>query len=86
MRIVVTCRSLTYAQKAAALLERRGIYAAVTKVPQKLRERGCGYGVRLTRHAREAITLLRSEGLLSGRIYQIEDNGEYREVREYDLS
>ena len=43
MKYLIMCKSLTNAQRAALLLERRGIGAAVVKAPQSLRAGGCGY-------------------------------------------
>ena len=37
MKYLIMCKSLTNAQRAALLLERRGIGAAVVKAPQSLR-------------------------------------------------
>ena len=48
LRYLILCRSLTYAQKAAAVLERRGIDAPIIKAPLRLRERGCGYALSVT--------------------------------------
>lgn len=86
MRYLILCRSLTYAQKAAAVLEKHGISAGIVKAPKRLRDRGCGYALTLSRRFPEAVGLLRERQLLTGRLYQREENGEYREVREYDIS
>ena len=85
MRYLILCRSLTYAQKAAAVLERRGIDAPILQAPLKLRERGCGYALSVTRRFSEAVALLKSNQLLTGRLYSRTEDGEYREVSEYDL-
>ena len=86
MQNLILCRSLTNAQRAALLLERRGIRASVIKAPQNLRGNGCGYAVILWRHLPEAVALLRESGLLSGRIYRRDESGVYTEVTENDLS
>ncbi len=85
MRYLILCRSLTSAQRAAAALERRGISAGIVKAPQHLRNRGCGYALSMTRRFPEAVAILREQKLLTGRLYRKEENGEYREVKEYDL-
>ena len=85
MRYLILCRSLTYALKAAAVLERRGISAVIVKAPQHLRDRGCGYALSMTRRFPEAVAILQEQKLLTGRLYRKEDSGEYREVSEYDL-
>lgn len=85
MRYLILCRSLTYAQRASTLLERRGIDAAIIKAPLHLRERGCGYALTLTRRFSEAVALLRENRLLTGRLYETTGDGAYREVSGYDL-
>lgn len=47
MYYIILCRSMTNAQKAARLLQRNGIFAAVTKVPQEANPGGCAYGVKV---------------------------------------
>ena len=85
LRYLILCRSLTYAQKAAAVLERRGIDAPIIKAPLRLRERGCGYALSVSRRFSEAVALLKENHLLTGRLYSRSEDGEYREVNEYDL-
>ncbi|MCR5576785.1 MAG: DUF3343 domain-containing protein [Oscillospiraceae bacterium] len=85
MRYLILCRSLTYAQRAAAVLERRGIDAPIIKAPLRLREYGCGYALSVTRRFPEAVALLKKNHLLTGRLYSRSDEGEYREVTELDL-
>ena len=77
MKFLILCKSLTNAQRAAQLLERRGIGAAVVKAPQHLRQNGCGYAVSLYRRLGEAVT---------GRVYVRGDDGSYREASVNDLS
>ncbi len=86
MKYLIMCRSLTTAQRAALLLERRGISAAVIKAPQYLRQNGCGYAVSLYRQLGEAVALLREAKLLTGKIYLRNEDGSYREAKEHDLS
>ncbi len=80
MQYLIMCKSLTNAQRGALLLERRGISASVVKAPQALRVNGCGYALRVYRHAAEAVELLKSAQLLSGRIYRREEDGRYLEA------
>lgn len=86
MKYLIMCKSLTNAQRAAILLERRGISASVVKAPQHLRENGCGYAVSLYRRLGEAVSLLKEANLLNGRIYVRQENGSYREASVNDLS
>ena len=86
MKFLILCKSLTNAQRAAQLLERRGIGAAVVKAPQHLRQNGCGYAVSLYRRLGEAVGLLKNADLLTGRVYVRGDDGGYREASVNDLS
>lgn len=86
MKYLILCKSLTNAQRAALLLERRGLSAVVVKAPQSLRENGCGYALSLYRRLDEAVSLLQNNRLLTGRIYERSGDGSYREVEARDLS
>ncbi|MEA5151390.1 MAG: DUF3343 domain-containing protein [Oscillospiraceae bacterium] len=78
---LIMCRSLTYAQSAARLLESAGLTAAVIKSPQKLSSGGCGYAVSLHGRFDEAVSLLKKKSLLTGKLYRRLSDGEYTEVR-----
>lgn len=80
MLYLIMCRSMTYAQRSAALLERNGISATVVKAPQGLSSSGCGYGVSLYRHFGEARELLQKNKMISGKIFFRDDAGEYHEM------
>lgn len=77
---LIMCRSVTSAQRAARLLERSLIRAAVTKAPQHLTRSGCAYALRLHAKLEEAVRLLRKNEIPFGRIYVSEDGTEYREA------
>ena len=47
MHYILMCRSLTLAQRAARILQRSGMFAAVTKAPQSANPGGCTYGVKI---------------------------------------
>lgn len=81
MRYLIMCRSLTYAQKAARALERKGIAAGVTKAPKLAAGNGCGYCVSVS-YIRGALAaeILRNEALLQGKIFEQSDDGQLREV------
>ena len=80
MLYLIMCRSLTYAQRSAALLERSGITAAVVKAPQGLSSNGCGYAVSLYKNFPEAVSLLRRNNLPFGKTFRRLESGEYQEV------
>lgn len=86
MKYLIMCKSLTNAQRAALLLERRGLIASVVKAPQSLRSNGCGYALSLNRRLPEAAEILKNGGLLTGRIYKRLEDGRYLEATADDLS
>ena len=81
MRYLIMCRSLTYAQSAAKILERHAISAGVTRAPAGLSGNGCSYCVTVA-YGRgiPAADILRREGLLQGKIYQQNTDGTVKEV------
>ena len=85
MQYLIRCRSLTNAQRSAALLERKGISATVIKAPQGLSTSGCGYALSLYRNFEDATLLLRRNKLLNGKRFIRLDGGEYMEVQD-DIS
>ena len=50
------------------------------QAPQGLSSSGCGYAVSLYRNFDAALGLLRSSGLISGKIFSRADGGEYKEL------
>ena len=77
MHILILCRSLTSAQKAARVLQSSGIFAAVTKAPQSARADGCGYGVKLAeRHRDAALELLNDAGVTVRGVVDLPERGE----------
>ena len=86
MQYLIMSRSLTRAQMAAALLERKGISASVIKAPQNLTGGGCGYAVSIYRSLPEAVQILKTAVLLNGNLFGRLENGEYVEVTEHGLS
>lgn len=81
MRYIFMCRSLTYAQSAARVLEKNAVSAAIRKAPSGLSGNGCSYSVSVS-YARgtAAAGILRREGLLQGKVYLRHDDGSYTEV------
>lgn len=73
-------KSLTYAQRSARVLERRGIGAVVMRSPRELSSGGCGYCVRVAgKHYAQAWDILRAAALEPGRVFRAEPDG-YTEV------
>ena len=80
MPALIMFRSLTYAQRAARSLQRKGIPADITKAPQGTTDRGCTYCVRVADHRLYAsLNALQNDGIEHGRILQ-QNDGDYREV------
>lgn len=78
---IIMCRSLTYAQRASSALERAGITATISRAPQELTNRGCGYCVKVSpRRFREALDILARAGIPHGRLFRAEPGGGYMEV------
>lgn len=81
LHYLIMCKSLTYAQRAARVLEHSGITVVITKVPQHLAGEGCTYSVRVSeRRLTDALSALKSAGLGSNRIFLQNADGEIREV------
>jgi len=81
MYYLLICRSLTYAQRAVRELERTGITATVTRVPQSIDIEGCGYCVKIAeRHFARALDILRATEIYPKKIFIQYDDGVCVEV------
>lgn len=75
------CRSLTYAQRTAAALERAGITAHVMRSPKSITGEGCSHSVKVSqRNLADALKVLHRIELEPKRIFITESDGSYREV------
>lgn len=83
-KLLITCRSMTQAQRSQRLLEKSGIVSSVVKTPIHLTKTGCGYALILRRGGSEAVEILRERGMLTGKVY--ERVGESWRERTDDLS
>ena len=78
---LILCRSLTYAQRAARVLDRAGISAIVVRPPAGLGPHGCAYALRLRERALPAaLRALRDAGLDHGKVYLLRPGGSGEEV------
>ena len=78
---LIVCRSLTYAQRTASVLERAGVTARILRAPRSVIGEGCGYGVKVSeRSLAESLVLLNRMGLKPRGVYIAEADGSYREV------
>ena len=78
---LIVCRSLTYAQRTAEVLERGGVPARVLRSPKQIAGEGCSHSVKIAqRHLSEARCLLYQADLMPKRVFAREQEGVYREV------
>lgn len=78
---LIVCRSLTYAQRTAAALERAGITAHILRSPRSIAGEGCGYSVKISqRRLADALRVLHRVMLEPKRIFITTGDGSYREV------
>lgn len=72
-KYLILCRSMTVAQRSQRLLEHSGIIGSVIKAPLHLTKNGCGYALILRRHGAEGVRILKEQGMLTGKVYRMED-------------
>ena len=81
LNYLLICRSITYAQRTARVLESAGINASVVRLPKAVAIDGCGYCVRVAgRGIAAALTAVKNAGLPPVRIFAQDENGIYGEV------
>jgi len=81
VQYLILCRSLTYAQKAAHVLERAGLTVSIQRAPKEISKEGCAYCVRVSeRKIEAALDALRTTGTRFGRVYRKDPGGTLREV------
>ena len=79
---LITFRSITYAQRAEAALQRQGLRASVRRTPRWMEERGCGYALEVKlADSTHGATLLEQQGIPYKRIYRISPDGTIEEGR-----
>ena len=83
MQYLLTYRSLTYAQRAARVLERAGVTGTVSRVPKAAATRGCAYCVIVSeRHKSRALSVLSASGMGPERVLRRGQDGALTEVTE----
>lgn len=79
---LIICRSLTYAQRSAQMLERAGITAHVLRSPKVIVGEGCSHAVKVSeRNLPDALMVLKRVGLPPRQVYILSSDGSYKEVR-----
>jgi len=78
---LIICRSLTHAQRTAAVLERAGILARTLRSPKRISGDGCGHSVKIAKRDLEiAIQTLHRAGLEPKRVFAAMNDGSYMEM------
>ena len=79
---LITFRSITYAQRAEAALQRQGIRGNVRRTPRWMEERGCGYALEVKlADSSLGTALLEKQGIPYKRVYRISPDGTVEEGR-----
>ena len=78
---LIVCRSLTYAQRTARVLERAGISGYIRRAPTLISGEGCSHCVKVAeRWLAPALKVLNREGLGPKRVFLQNEEGSYSEV------
>ena len=78
---LIVCRSLTYAQRTARVLERAGISGYIMRAPKLISGEGCSHCVKVAeRLLAPALKVLNREGLGPKRVFLQNEEGSYSEV------
>lgn len=73
---LIVCKSLTYAQRTAAALERSGITAHILRSPRQIAESGCSHSVKIAqRNLPAALISLQRASLTPTRVFITEGDG-----------
>ena len=78
---LIVCRSLTYAQRTARVLERAGISGYIMRAPKLISGEGCSHCVKVAeRWLAPALQGRNREGLGPKRVFLQNEEGSYSEV------
>lgn len=77
----IPCRSLTYAQRTAKVLERTGIPTYLSRTPKTIAREGCGHGVKIAeKNIQQALTVLKKVELTPPHLYHSDGDQTFQEV------
>lgn len=77
----IPCRSLTYAQRTAKVLERVGITTYMARTPKSIAREGCGHGVKMNeKNIQLALETLKKADLSPKYLYHSTGDGTFQEV------
>ena len=78
----VTFRSVTFAQRGEAVLQKAGIHCKLQRTPRWMEAQGCGYSLRLSgKDAAQAMELLRQKQIPMRKLYLQLDDGSVQEAQ-----
>ena len=78
---LILCRSLTYAQRTASILQQVGIHGSVMRLPRSISTEGCGYCVKIPeRWLTKAMAALKQGGMTPKQVYLEREDQTYSEV------
>lgn len=79
---LIICRSLTYAQRTAKVLERAGITSYIVRTPKNIAKEGCGHGVKIAqKNLESALQILKRGDISPKQVYITFGDNSYREVQ-----
>ena len=77
----ITFRSVTYAQRGEAVLNKAGIRCTLLRTPKWMEEQGCGYCLRLwTQDAGPAVERLQNSRVPMRKLYVQRSDGQLEEL------
>lgn len=78
---LITCKSLTYAQKASRALEKAGITATITRPPRGLTQEGCAYSIKVSeKKLSQSLVVLKGAGIGYKKVFKLHADGTASEV------
>lgn len=77
----ISFRSLTHAQRAARIIERKGITSVVTRLPQGVSPKGCGYALIVRHRIDDVLRILREAKIPNGMVFEKNEHGQFLEVK-----
>jgi short-subunit dehydrogenase len=79
---LIACRSITYAQRAARVLNNAGIRASIRRLPVDLTDTGCAQAVRVEENQlHRAVTMMRNAGFTIRYTFCEQENGKVTPCR-----
>jgi len=81
MGYYITFRSVTFAQRAEKMLQKKNIRAGIMRTPRWMEEQGCGYALKIwVKDIAAVVRLLRENQIQLRRVYQYRGEGDLEEI------